>query len=291
MASPSELWVRRLARFGMSFFFDLLALNGRDCEDMDPDSDFFGVSPSHQNAVDLFKGEWASVFPPSAGVETGGFAGTFEDERITWAAKRLGGFEGCSVLELGPLEGGHSFVLERLGVASVLAIEVSPQAFLRCLVAKEIMDLRRSTFLLGDFTEFVRKSGQRFDLCLASGVLYHMMDPVGLLRSLARRCRKLFLWTHYFEAEAIGRRDEVKRRFGPLQRVEEDGVAYELAPYSYGTDTSTKAFCGGQAIGSRWMEEASLFRALEAYGFRVVDARREDHPNGPAVWIAADRDD
>ncbi|HET8630288.1 MAG TPA: hypothetical protein VFL91_22955, partial [Thermomicrobiales bacterium] len=50
----------------------------------------------------------------------------FEDARITWAAEQFGGFAEKTVRELGPLEGAHTTMLERLGATSITAIEVAP---------------------------------------------------------------------------------------------------------------------------------------------------------------------
>ena len=67
-----------------------------------------------QDALDIFKGEWSSKLPePLAGLESGSIP-LFEDGRIEWALAQLGGIESKTVIELGPLEAGHSYMLERL---------------------------------------------------------------------------------------------------------------------------------------------------------------------------------
>jgi hypothetical protein len=52
-----------------------------------------------------------------------GFHPLFEDPQTSWAIERIGGVQGKTVLELGPLEGWHSCILENAGVRSVVAIE------------------------------------------------------------------------------------------------------------------------------------------------------------------------
>jgi hypothetical protein len=81
--------------------------------------------PSPQHAVDLFAGEWSSHFPEGAPAVSGGQVRLFEDPRLVWAIDRLGGVRGKSVLELGPFEGGHSYMLERAGATSIDAIEAN----------------------------------------------------------------------------------------------------------------------------------------------------------------------
>ena len=98
--------------------------------------------PSYQNAVDLLPG-WTSAFPPEANVSAGA-AFLYEDPRIHWAIKQFGSLENKRILELGPLEGAHTSLLERNGALRIDAIEANKLAYLRCLVAKEIFALRRS---------------------------------------------------------------------------------------------------------------------------------------------------
>lgn len=40
-------------------------------------------------------------------------------------------------------------------------------------------------FQLGDFVEYLRRTNERFDVALASGVLYQMQEPLELLVRLA----------------------------------------------------------------------------------------------------------
>ena len=83
---------------------------------------------------------------------------------------------GARILELGPLEGGHTYQFERLGAAELIAIEANVEAYLKCLIVKELVGLRRSRFLLGDFIEYLKLDTTRYDLVFCCGVLYHMRD-------------------------------------------------------------------------------------------------------------------
>src|SRR5436190_16044191 len=97
------------------------------------------TKPVPQNAVDIFKGEWSSSFPEQfADLKAGGIT-LFDDVRIHWLDSEIAGFEGKTVLELGPLEGAHSYLMERLGAKEVVSVEANTQAYLKCLIAKEIL--------------------------------------------------------------------------------------------------------------------------------------------------------
>ena len=149
-----------------------------------PETDIYcRTSPRPENAVNLFSGQWSSRLPAPFLDLTGGGAALFEDGRIAWGVQSFGGVEGMRVLELGPLEGGHTFMLDRLGVSEIIAVEANTRAFLRCLVVKELLEIDHARYLCGDFNAYLNDAvaeGKSWDLCLAIGVLYHQQDPVAL---------------------------------------------------------------------------------------------------------------
>jgi hypothetical protein len=117
--------------------------------------------PSGENALRIFAGEWSSRLPAPYHALTGE-ADLFEDLRITWLADVLGRFAGLNVLELGPLEAGHTTMLERGGAASIVAVESNVRAYLKCLIVKELLGLTRTTFLLGDAVSYLQSNCRRF---------------------------------------------------------------------------------------------------------------------------------
>ncbi len=138
-------------------------------------------APSPATPFNIFRNSWSSAVP---GFETGS-ASLFDDVRIKWLEAQLGSFSGQRVLELGPLEGGHTCMMERAG-ASVVAIEANQRAFLKCLIVKDALHLK-SEFLYGDFRPYLEAAQPgRFDFILAIGVLYHMLEPLKLLHDIAR---------------------------------------------------------------------------------------------------------
>src|ERR1700744_4908288 len=94
-----------------------LRLSGLDLK-----AEYITSAPSPQNSLDIFKGEWASRFPPPFQELRAGEARLFEDERISWLGQVLGTISRMHVLECGPLEGGHTYMLEQLGASSILSV-------------------------------------------------------------------------------------------------------------------------------------------------------------------------
>lgn len=249
-------------------------------------------APNPQNAVDIFEGEWASKFPEPFEDLKAGSSLLFGDPRISWAAEQLGGVEGKNVLELGPLEGGHTYMLEQLGAASILSIEANTRAFLKCLIAKEILGMKRAHFLCGDFVEYLRNNDQRFDVAIASGVPYHMKNPVELIALLSKVTDNIFIWTHYYDYNIISNNSYIpKNKFGETTTFEFDDFQHELHRYYYDTALDSMGFCGGSDVFSNWMSRGDILASLEHFGFDDVKVGFDhpQHPNGPAFALSAIR--
>ena len=251
---------------------------------------YVASAPSPQNALDIFEGAWTSRLPSPFENARVGATPLFEDERLAWAIDDLGGFDGARIVELGPLEGGHTYMLQRAGAASVVAIEGNRRAYLKCLVVKELLALQRARFLCGDFVEYLRSTDERFDICIASGVLYHMRNPVELIELISRRAKRLYLWTHVSAGEATT--PKLRRRLGAPYTAEHASFVHELRRYNYGLSPRWAGFCGGSNSYSNWLSRHDLFEALEFFGWSNVHVNFDDpdHPNGPALALTARRD-
>lgn len=243
-------------------------------------------APSAQTAIDIFRGRWASDLSNILGVSGTGSVPLFEqDDRPAQAARLLGRngrFDGTDILELGPLEGGHTYQLEQLGSASVTAVEANTEAFLKCLVVKEICQLRRSHFLLGDIVEYLEATSHRFDVVFCSGVLYHMPDPLRLIQNIARVTDRCFIWTHYYAADMHNLNHE------PRERTL-NGFSATYWSHTYGD--KAKAFWGGNQQTAAWLERASLLDAFRHVGLAKIDVVRDDlkFKNGPNIAFCASR--
>jgi Protein of unknown function (DUF1698) len=245
-------------------------------------------APHPQNAVDLFHSRWASdlseVLPEIRSGSSKLFA---KDVRPRFLLEHFGNafgnLEGRRILELGPLEGAHTYQLERLGADEIVAVEANAEAYLKCLIVKELLGLKKARFLYGDFVEFLRERHDIFDIIFCCGVLYHMEDPLTLIELMANRTDRLFLWTHYWHADSEARREAV-----PIERFG-DRFVYYRQPYP-GRDSGT--FWGGNAGCFSWLSREDIVRALHCCKFTNLDVHAEhvDHPHGPCFSISAWRD-
>ena len=246
--------------------------------------------PSAQQALDIFKGEWASVLPPPFDHLRAGTSLLFSPDHLKWGLEFLGGVSGKRVLELGPLEGGHSYVCDRMGAREVIAIEGNARAFLKCLIAKDLVGMPSVRFLHGDFMDYLRANeGERFDVSVASGVLYHMTNPAELIARLSAVSSRAYFWTHYYDADRMATNPRVVlRKVTPIASTHE-GFGHRLYRHEYGDARAMAGFCGGRSKYSYWMSRQDIIDCLRYFGFKQVDIAFEqpDHVNGPCMSIAA----
>lgn len=244
-------------------------------------------APAAQNLIDIFSGKWASDFTQVyPGLKAGAIELFVSDPRPLFAARYLGANErlqDMEVLELGPLEAGHTYRLEQLG-AIVTAVEANCEAYLKCLLVKELLNLRNARFLLGDFSLFLEETDRNFDLIFASGVLYHMLDPLKLVELIAKRTGKCFVWSHYYDPDHYPGPKRtprlVKHRLGNFTYHE-----LEYPDMNYGK------FWGGNKPVASWLSKDEMLNAFRLFGFDKVEVVQEhtDHPYGACMSFAARR--
>lgn len=241
-------------------------------------SRFEARPPCAQNALDIFSGSWASdlaeVLP---GTISGNAPHFVTDTRPQAAATGLGlngRLDGMRVLELGPLEGGHTYALEKLG-ADVLAIESNSDAYLKCLIVKELTSLK-AKFMLGDVTEFLTSTRERFDLVFACGILYHMRDPITVIENICRVTDRCYVWSHVFDEACYS---------GPPRNGIVDPRYPEMTLWDagYGDTVNDSRFWGGNGAYSRWMRTDDMLSLFDRHGLKPFDYV----PPEPASTLAA----
>lgn len=239
--------------------------------------------------IDLIEG-WASKFPAFVGVEAGGVP-LFEDQRVVWALSLIGGVNGKEVLELGPLEGGHTYMLSRAGAANVTSIEANRNCFFKCLVTKEILGISNAQFLYGDFMSYLQATKKRFDVIWAAGVLYHMVEPTLMLKLTASHSDHVHIWTHYVPDAGYDKNADWAK---PIMEVIERTIDGRVIPHylrSYNDLPKTTMFCGGIYHHAAWLRRSDILEVLSQAGLSKIEVGYEDpvHPHGPAFALVASR--
>lgn len=250
-------------------------------------------APSTQQTLDIFRNKWASRMPAALGECEAGQAALFDDPRVAWAVENLAKLGAeitkCTVLEVGPLEGAHAYQLIHSGARSVTAVEAHPEAYLKCLVLKEILSMERVNFLYGDAVSFLRSIGHAYDIGFACGFLYHMANPVEFLELLCRRTKAVFLWTVYWDKAFSLNHPDLPAGTAGVQESSHAGLRHTLHRHEYGAGLDYGQFWGGPESFSNWMEKDDILRAFTHFGFSRQIVELETNPNGCALRMVASR--
>lgn len=206
-----------------------------------------------------------------AGSSYGGDYDAMNDPRLAAFEKYFP--EARTILELGSLEGGHSFGLARMpNVEKVTAIEVRPANIERARFVGQTLGVENVEFIEADLEKTDLASFGKFDAVFCSGLLYHLPEPWKLIEQIARVSPNLFLWTH------ISGEIEGKKKVNGFR-----GKYYK----EHGWLDSLS----GASKNSFWLTLGSLIHLLTANGYRQVHIiENYTHANGQAVLLAARRD-
>ena len=176
-----------------------------------------------------------------------------------------------SILELGSLEGAHSFIFaQQPGVKRVVALEGREKNLRKARFVQELLEIRNVEFFQANLEQADLRTFGKFDAVFCCGLLYHLPDPWELLKQLPAVAPILFIWTQYAresEARDLGN--------GLRGKTHIEG----------GTDEPLS----GMSSTAIWLTLDSLRDALAASGYGSVEVIYDDpaHANGPAVTIGA----
>jgi hypothetical protein len=255
---------------------------------MNIDDRFESGCPNPQTEIDIFKGSWSCELPSETKALSGGWAKTFEDPKITWFFKKIGGVKDTKGFELGPLEAGHSWMAQNNGVKSLISVEANRNSFLKCLIIKNLLGMNNVQFKLGDSIKYLDSHVGSFDFILASGILYHLKDPISALELILSKTESLLVWTHYFDEKIIMSNPVKYSKIKSLDPLVYNGSSYEIASYAYKKAMNWKGFCGGMSSEVVWLNKALYLDMCHSRGFETEVYKDEaDHPNGPAFCFSA----
>jgi SAM-dependent methyltransferase len=199
----------------------------------------------------------------------GGGISAVGDARVGWFFRHAPHPE--TILELGSLEGAHSFMLaERPGVKRVVAVEGREANLRKARFLQELMNVRNVEFAQANLEHADLTRLGNFDAIFCCGLLYHLPEPWKLIQQCASVAPRLFIWTQYSaenEARDIGN--------GMRGKTHVEGGPDE--PLS------------GMSATATWLTLDSLRDVLVRSGYGKVEVLYDEpgHANGPAVTIGA----
>jgi len=137
---------------------------------------------------------WVTKFT-IGGEEYGGQYDAAADLRLRWFQQHFP--EARTILELGSLEGGHSFALASWPhVKHVVAVEGRKANLQRARFVQSVMGQEKVRFVQANLETLDLSSLGSFDAVLCLGLLYHLPQPWRLLEKIGRVTRGVLLWTH-----------------------------------------------------------------------------------------------
>lgn len=178
-----------------------------------------------------------------------------------------------TILELGSLEGGHSFALARgPHVKKVTAVELRPANIEKAKFVQELLGEKKIEFIEADLEKIKLSDFGEFDAIFCSGLLYHLPKPWELLNQFAGISPNLFVWTQYADEQKAkkivqGYRGKWYKEFGWLDPL------------------------SGRSKYSYWLSLGSLIQILTESGFKQTKIIENDltHPHGWAITFAASK--
>jgi SAM-dependent methyltransferase len=131
------------------------------------------------------------------------------------------------VLELGPYDGVDTAYLAR-HAESVIAIEARVENLEAVRYHLDRQGAENVTLLQGNLEVYDLAALGRFDCCWATGVLYHLPHPLGLIQRIAQVTDRCYGWTHLAVADEV----EVAGYRGSMFREGTDPLS-GLSPASF----------------------------------------------------------
>jgi hypothetical protein len=178
-----------------------------------------------------------------------------------------------TILELGALEGAHTFLLaERPGVQRVLALEGREANLRKARLVQQLLQVPNVEFAQANLEHADLGAFGKFDAVFCCGLLYHLPAPWELIERCSAVAPVLFIWTQYAaenEAHDVGQgwRGKIYVEGGPDEPL------------------------SGMSATATWLTLDSLRALLVGSGYGSVEIIHDDpgHANGPAVTIGARR--
>jgi SAM-dependent methyltransferase len=198
--------------------------------------------------------------------------------------------EGLSAIDLGSNLGYNSFDLYECGCSRVLGVEARDNYLEEAEAERKRLQYQNVEFMKADIRLIDEMNLGKFDLCLCSGLLYHMQNPFNLLKRIRNICRILALETHicppfyrFFQAAKKYRNNLCYLKDKTIL----DGVPFTGRRNVF-PDAQNMLLTSG-SIDVRetfWFDESSLIRAVDLAGFKMHAFYYQNTPEGfPKILI------
>jgi len=243
--------------------------------------------PSHANAYRLRANTWKFDYDSMTPEEV--IANITYDSRPRYCAETFPNFKNFSIVELGPSDGYNTVGLEIAGASDIVSVEANVDGFLKACILKNAFNMK-AQFLLGDFLKYLDTPGLKKDLVYASGVLYHLTNPVEFIQQCGKVADNLFIWTFHYVHETISQHSYEKLCFvAPEERVI-DGQTYTYHKRFYDPSiVASGKYQGGVGNLAYWLTLSDIERALTQAGYKIERTVDDSYNGIEAINILASK--
>lgn len=222
------------------------------------------------NLIEEFKSKepWVTRFEID-GINYGGDFDAGNDKRVTYFFESFPNAK--TILELGSLEGGHSFALARNpSVEKVIAVEARDVNIEKAKFVQGLLNDKKVEFIEANLEKMDFAKLGEFDAVFCSGLLYHLLEPWKLIEQCRKISPNIFIWTQY------ACENEAKKFSGGFR-----GKWYR--------EKGWRDPLSGVSKYSFWLSLGSLINLLTTNDYPNVQIIENDlkHPHGCAVTLLA----
>jgi SAM-dependent methyltransferase len=245
-------------------------------EQVNPPAQLVKIAASENNLlmnlIEQFKEKepWITKFKVD-GINYGGDFDASNDQRIAYFFDSFPNVQ--TILELGSLEGGHSFALaRRASVEKVIAVEARDKNIEKAKFVQGLLDDKKVEFIKADLEKTDLSELGKFDAVFCSGLLYHLPEPWKLIEQCRKVSPNIFIWTQY------ACENEAKKFSGGFR-----GKWYREGGW--------RDPLSGVSNYSFWLSLGSLINLLTANDYKNIQIIDNDlkHPHGCAITLSAKR--
>lgn len=254
-----------------------------------PSNRFSDLQPDCLSALKIHAGSWKFDFDKLNKEEI--IEVCKRDARPMFCRESFGNLGDLKILELGPSDGYNTLGLELEGANDVVSIEGNAGAFLRCVTLKNAFGMK-SNFLYGDFEKYIKKLNFRYDLIYASGIMYHLVDPINFFLDCAKMTNKIFIWTFVYDDEIIRNHSYESKWFDFSDRSEQvlssKVITLHKRYYEQSIIDSDK-YAGGFSKFANWLNYEDWNDLFCIAGFKVVREVPDSYAGIPAYNFLLER--
>lgn len=193
-------------------------------------------------------------------------------------------------IDLGSNTGYNSFDLYECGCKEVVGIEIRDEYLAIANQEKAHLGYTNINFLKLDVRKVDEFNLGKFDICLSSGLLYHMQNPFNLLKRIRNIARYLALETHIspsllnmFRCGRKYRKNLTLKKY----RVFLDDIPFtgRLNIFPIHQDMTLTSGSINSHV-TFWLDKKSIMTAIKQAGFRIIACYFEKTPGGlPPIYI------